>query len=45
MNNDELKKKIMEILHRDFITREVTPVYVGEDGKEKEVRIYCRREI
>lgn len=35
MNNDELKKKIMEILHRDFITREVTPVYVGEDGKEK----------
>lgn len=35
MNNDELKKKIMEILHRDFIAREVTPVYVGEDEKEK----------
>lgn len=35
MSNDELKKKIVDILHRDFIAREVTPVYIGEDGKEK----------
>lgn len=35
MNNDELKKKIVDILHKDFIAREVTPVYIGEDGKEK----------
>lgn len=35
MNNDELKKKIVDILHRDFIAREVTPVYIGEDGEEK----------
>lgn len=34
MNNGELKKKIVDILHKDFIERLVTPVFVEKDGKE-----------
>lgn len=38
MNNDELKKKIMEVLNKNFTEEvECTPVYTTDDGKEIEL--------
>lgn len=38
MNKDELKKKIMEVLNKNFTEEvECTPVYTTDDGKEIEL--------
>lgn len=38
MNNEELKKKIMEVLNKNFTEEvECTPVYTTDDGKEIEL--------